>query len=72
MVKKYLKSAVKLIFRLNPIAQISGLSIEIMCILLAQETSKLPDVKVGGLKKVLPHVWPRFESQIFFSNFDFL
>ena len=37
-------------FMLNPFAPISGLSNEILCILEAQETGKLPNVKVGGLK----------------------
>ena len=39
---------------LNPIAPISGISNEILCILVAQETAKLPNVKVGVLKKILP------------------
>ena len=54
MKKKIPKSALKLFFKLNPIAPISGLSNEILCILVAQETTKLPNVKVGDLKKNLP------------------
>ena len=48
---KNLKNAVKFFFKLNLIAPISGLSNEILCILVAQETAKLPNVKFGGLKK---------------------
>ena len=72
MEKKYLKSAVKLFFKVNLIAPKSGLSNEILFILLVQETAKLPIVKVGGLKKILPTdqiyntcVQPRFKSWIF-------
>ena len=78
MEKKYLKSAVKLFFKLNPIAPISGLSNEILCILVAQETVKLTILKVGGLKKNLPHrpicttrVWYRVLVLDFFCIFNF-
>ena len=51
MEKKYSKSAFKLFFTLNPFAPVLGLSNEILCNVVAQETAKLPHVKVGGLKK---------------------
>ena len=41
----------KLFFKLNPFFPVSGLSNEILFTLVAQETAKLPNVKVGGLKK---------------------
>ena len=74
--KKYLKSAFKPFFNLDPIPLISGLLNEILCILVAQETAKLPYVKVGDLKKnsaaqptqMLPCSNPRFFFQT--SNFD--
>ena len=76
MEKKYLKSGVKLFFKVNPIPPESGLSNEILCILLAQETAKLPNVKVGGLKKILPtgqirntRVQPKFKSRIFCTSY---
>ena len=50
MEKKYLKSAYKLFFKLIPFAPVSGISNEILCTLVAQETVKLSHVKVGGLK----------------------
>ena len=50
---KYLKSAVKIFFKLNLIAAISRLSEDILCVFVAQETAKLPNVKVGGLTKLL-------------------
>ena len=53
--KKHLKSDVKTLFYLNLITSISGLSSEILCIFLAQETSKLPNVKVGRLKRIMQH-----------------
>ena len=53
MKKKYPKSAFKLFFKLNSFAPVSGLSNEILCTLVAQETAKLPNVKVGDLKKNL-------------------
>ena len=78
MEKEYLKSAVKLFLKLNLIASISGLSNQILCIFIAQETAKLPNDKVGGLKKILPvgpirtmHVRPGFKSRYFcISNCD--
>ena len=51
MEKKYLKVLSNPFFKLNPIAPIPGLSNEILCIIVAQETAKLPNVIVGGLKK---------------------
>ena len=39
-------------FKLNSFAPVSGLSNEILYTLVAQETAKLPNVKVGGLKKI--------------------
>ena len=51
IVEKYPESAFKLFFNLHMIAPVSGLSDEIVCILVAQETAKLSNVKVGGLKK---------------------
>ena len=51
--EKILKSAFKLFFKLNPFAPVSGLSNEIIFTLLAQEAAKLPNVKVGSLKKNL-------------------
>ena len=77
--EKIPKCAFKLFLKLNPFAPVSGLSNEILCTLVAQETAKLPNVKVGGLKKILPlgpicttRVWHGFESQISFhiSNFE--
>ena len=72
---KYPKSALQLFFKLNLIALVSELSKEILCILVAQETAKLPKIKVGVLKKFLllgpiftTQVWPGFESQIFFGS----
>jgi len=52
--KNYPKSAFKLFLKLNFIAPVSGLSNEILCILLAQETPKKLEVRVGGFKKILP------------------
>ena len=46
MEEKFFLSAVKLFFKLNPMAPISGLSNEILCILVAQETIKLLNVKL--------------------------
>ena len=40
--EKYPKSALKVFFKLNLIAPVSGVSNEILCILAAQETAKLP------------------------------
>ena len=54
MKKKYLKIAVKLFFNSNPIA-ISGLSNEMICILAAYETAKLPNVMVGRLQPLETH-----------------
>ena len=51
MGKKYLKVPSNSLFKLNPIAPISRLSNEVLYILVFQETAKLPNVKVGGLKK---------------------
>ena len=59
--------------KLNLIAAVSRLSIETLFILLAQETAKLPKVKVGGLKKILPLGPSRPQSGGDFfltSNFD--
>lgn len=50
---KYLKSAVTLFFKLNPIAHISALSKEILSILVVQEAAKMQNVKVRVLKKAL-------------------
>ena len=57
------------------IALISGLSNEIPCIFVAQETAKVPKVNVGGLWKNFANrpirgelVRPGFKSQIFFSH----
>ena len=52
--KKNPKGALKLFVKLNMIATISGLTIEIQCIFEAQETAKLLNVKVGALKNILP------------------
>ena len=52
--RKYLKILSNSYFMLNPITPISGLSNEILFILVAQETAKLPKIKFGGLKKILP------------------
>ena len=41
----------KLIFKQNPFAQISGLSNEVLCTLVAQEATELPSVKFGDLEK---------------------
>ena len=41
----------KLIVKQNPFAPVSGLSNEVVSILVAQETAELPSIKVGGLKK---------------------
>ena len=49
--KKLLKVLSISFFLVNSIAPISGLSNEILFILVAQETAKLPNVKVGGLSK---------------------
>ena len=49
MKKKYPKCAFKLFFKLYTFAPASGLSNEILCTLVAQETAKLPNVKVGGI-----------------------
>ena len=49
MEKKYLKVLSNSYFILNPISPLSELSNETLCILVAQETVKLPNVKVGGL-----------------------
>ena len=54
MEKKYPKSALKFFFKLHITVPVSGLSNEILCILVAQENAKLPKVKVVGLKKILP------------------
>ena len=51
MEMKYLNSAVTLFFRLNLIGSCLRLSNEISCILVAQGAAKLPEVKVGGLRK---------------------
>ena len=48
---KYPKSGIKFFFKLNPIVPVLGLSNDILCTLVAQETAKLPNVKVEGLKK---------------------
>ena len=53
MEKKYPKSAFKLFFKLNPIALVTGISNELLYTIVAQETVKLPNIKVGGLKKIL-------------------
>ena len=55
---KYLKSAVTLFFKLNPIAHTFALSKEILSILVVKEAEKLQDVKVGGLKKCLTSACP--------------
>ena len=47
----------KLIAKQNPFAPVSGLSNEVVCTLVAQETAELPSIKVGGLKKN-PVIWP--------------
>ena len=79
MEKKYPKSTFKFFIKLDQIAPISGLSNEIPCILIPQETVKLPIVKVGGVKKILPlglicttRVWPGIRVLDFFriSKFD--
>ena len=46
MEEKFFLSAVKLFFRINPIASLSKLSNEILYILVAQETIKLLNVKL--------------------------
>ena len=68
------KNTVKLFFRLNLIAPIPRLSNEILCIVVAQGTAKLPTVKVGGLIKILllspihtTRVWPGSGSFFFVS-----
>ena len=48
---KYLEVVVTLFIKLNLIDTCSGLTNEILCILVAQEATKLPEVKIGGLKK---------------------
>ena len=47
----------KLIILQNQFAPVSGLSNEVECTLAAQETTELPSIKVGGLKKK-PAIWP--------------
>ena len=42
----------KVIIKLNPIGPCSGLSNELLCILVAQGDAKLPEAKVKGLKKM--------------------
>ena len=37
--------------KFNPFAPVLGLSNEVVCILVAQESAELPSIKVGGLKK---------------------
>ena len=41
----------KLIVKQNPFAPVLGLSNELVCTLVAQESAELPSIKVGGLKK---------------------
>ena len=48
------KSGVKLFNRLNPIGTWSKFLNEVLMILVVQGAAKLPKVKVGGLKKILP------------------
>ena len=50
MEEKHSISAFKLFFKVKTFAPVLGLSNEILCILVAQETAKLPNAKVGGLK----------------------
>ena len=60
--EKYLKVLSNSYFILNSIALISGLLNEILCIFVAQETAKLPNVKVGGLKKFV--TWPNLHHAL--------
>ena len=53
MEKIYPKSGFKLFFKLNTLVPVLGLSNKIPYILVAQETAKLPNVKVGGKKIIL-------------------
>ena len=52
MENRYLKSRIKLFLKLNPIVPKLGISKKILCILVAQETAKLSNLKVGGQKKL--------------------
>ena len=65
--EKIPKSALK--HFLHEIAPISGLPNEIICILVAQETAKLPKVKVGGLKSILP-LSPICSTQVQSTSFE--
>ena len=75
---KCFKSAVTLFFKLNPIGPCLVVSSEILCVLVAQGTAKMPEIKFGGIKKSgLKPAPPAYgvdwdEWQIFFqtSNFD--
>ena len=70
MKKKYPKSAIKLIFQLNPFAPVSQLLNEIPCTLLGQETAKLPNVKVRALEKTSA-TWPDPRSGYFLVKHNF-
>ena len=48
---KYLNSAVPNLLKLNSIDPCSGLSNEILCILIPQEAEELLELKFGALKK---------------------
>ena len=76
---KCLKSAVMLFFKLNPVGPYLGLSNEVLCILVAQGASKLPEVKFRDTKRNMglesgPHIpgADQAQQQNFFhtSNFD--
>ena len=63
------------LFKLNRLFPVSGFSNEVLCTLVSQGTAKLLNVKVGGLKKILPlglictrRVWAGLESQIYFVS----
>ena len=63
----------QIFLKLNTNTSISWISNVVLCILVAQEMAKLPNVKFGGLKKILPlgpicisRVRPGLETRISF------
>ena len=72
MKKKYPKSAFKLYFKLNSFAPVSGLSNEILCTLVAQETAKLSNVIIGGPKKYAAQPNPHHVCSAWVQDLDFV